>query len=377
MLTKVRNSIGGLALILASFFVAILAAEAALRLFPNLLPEGAAVRLHWARQTGESPPSPHPYIGFLPRPEGFAEGEDASDASAEAIWAQRNLPPWPESAEIVAVGDSFAYSQTVALDQAWTVLLDRLMPASRVITLGTIGSGPQQYLRVFETYGVELSPKLVLYGLFMGNDVYDAELFDRWWHEARNQDYRRFRSEREGHGLRAWIKELSQTSYTAMLVRELIRSRNDDRFLKGETIELESGERVQVVPRFLVQVSQRAADREPSFRLVVDNLSSFNKLVKSKGGSCLVLLFPSKEEVYVQYLEQELPLLSGPIIDELERLGIDYLDLGPIFRKRAREGRALYHEVDGHPNVRGYGLIAEVVSEHLHRNARKYGLSLN
>jgi len=374
MSSKVRNLFGALALVLASFLVALTVAEGALRLFPNILPEGAAVRLLWASELRESPPSPHPYIGFVPRPQGFAEGEDASDASAEAIWSQRNLPPWPNSADVVVVGDSFSYSQTVELDQAWTALLDEMMPASRVITLATIGSGPQQYSRVFETYGVGLSPKLVLVGLFMGNDLYDAEMFDRWQKEAPDQDFRLFRSGEEGSGARLWLKKLSETSYLAALLRDLLRSRGEDKQLSGKTIELESGERVQIVPRLLVKSARKAVRGEPEFDLVVDSLSGLHELVKSTGSNDLVLLFPSKEEVYGQFPGQDPSSLSRPIIDELDRLGIDYLDLGPPLRARAQDGRALYNEVDGHPNELGYDVIAKYVFEYLQANAGRYGL---
>jgi hypothetical protein len=56
---------------------------------------------------------------------------------------------------------------------AWPAILDRALPRLRVINLGLIGAGPQQYLRVYKTFGLQLRPRLLLVGLFVGNDFWD------------------------------------------------------------------------------------------------------------------------------------------------------------------------------------------------------------
>lgn len=376
MANRVKNTLGAFVLVAVSAALAFLLCEGIVRIFPALLSESTQLRLHWAAQSGGSPPSPHPYIGFVPRPAGFAEGADASGASAEAIWGHRNRAPWPASAEIVAVGDSLTYSQMAELDQAWTVLLDDELPNVRVLTLGIIGTAPRQYLRVFETYGQALSPKLVLVGLFMGNDIADERVFDRWWREAREQDFRYFRSGESERGPRAWLRQLSKRSYLAAMLRELRTIRSKDRFLAGETIELASGERVQIVPRFLVNSLKDAVAGDPAFDQIIKSLTKIDALAAEWGSACLVLLLPSKEEVYGQFASRVLPDLSAPVVAELERRGIDYFDLGPAFRERARDGQALFLEVDGHPTPRGYALIAEAVREFLTQNAAKYGLDV-
>lgn len=376
MTSRMRNIAGGAILVCASIIFALLIGEAALRLFPGFLPEGAAIRLHWAEQVEESPPSPHPYIGFVPRPEGFREGEDASTASAEAIWGQRNLPPWPEHADVVVVGDSFSYSQTVDLKEAWTVLVDKALPNNRVVTLATIGSGPQQYSRVLETYGIPLSPKVVLVGLFMGNDMFDAEVFDRWEKDAGNVDYRKYRMHGEASSGYVFLRRISEKSYLAALLRDALRSRNLDETLKGKTVELESGERLQLVPRYVEIESARAVKGDPGFDATVRSIYDIGKIASSNDVACLVILFPTKEEVYSDFLEQDFSRLEDAMKGELDKLGINYLDLGPILRLKAREGRALYHEVDGHPNALGYDVIAQAIVDHLRTNSDSYGLTL-
>jgi hypothetical protein len=59
----------------------------------------------------------------------------------------------------------------------------------------------------------------------------------------------------------------------------------------------------------------------------------------------------------------------------LEKHRIAYLDLGPAFRERAAAGEQLFFEVDGHPNARGYDLIAQVVVAYLKDRAPRDGLT--
>lgn len=58
-------------------------------------------------------------------------------------WGFRNSWPWSEEVDILAVGDSFTYSQMVDEDQVWPTMLARRSPHSRVLNLGLIGAAPQ------------------------------------------------------------------------------------------------------------------------------------------------------------------------------------------------------------------------------------------
>ena len=69
----------------------------------------------------------------------------------------------------------------VGEDEAWPARLAAAMPDAKIINLGLIGAGPQQYLRILETFGLPLRPRLVVVGLFPQNDFWDV-LFERWLH---------------------------------------------------------------------------------------------------------------------------------------------------------------------------------------------------
>src|SRR4051812_11643222 len=82
--------------------------------------------------------------------------------------------------------------------------------------------------------------------------------------------------------------------------------------------------------------------------------SSRRTLAAQQGTKVVVLLFPTKEEVYLPLLNQPVPRPAAPFAAELARRGIDYLDLTGTFTARARAGRSLYFELDPHPNQPGY-----------------------
>ena len=371
-----RGKLGVVALLLVSTMFAVLLAEGILRAFPGLMSEGAAARVNWATIGRNDPVTPHPYIGIVPQPEGFKPGDDITDAPAEQIWGQRNLAPWPDNPDVLVVGDSFSYSQTVAVDDAWTINVDRAMTGSRLVTLGTVSTGPQQYLRVFETYGAAMAPKVLITGMFLGNDLHDAVRFERWLTESPDIDYRRYILVGDRNDFFFWLKRLANKSYLAAVIRDYMLLSSRDRLFQGETLDLPSGEQVQLIPRFHLRTAATAEPGHQGFDLTIQNTVSLHEKAKAGGSNAVVLIFPSKEEVYGQFLEDDLPDLSARVREELAARDIEYLDLGPAFRDRARDGYALFHVVDGHPNERGYALIAETVFAYLKDNADRLGIEI-
>jgi len=89
----------------------------------------------------------------------------------------------------------------------------------------------------------------------------------------------------------------------------------------------------------------------------------------------LVVLLPSKEEVYLPLLGGVVPDLTGAFRAALDRSAIESLDLLPSFREQARSGARLFFQVDGHPNLSGQSLVAEDILGYLKANAARYGLT--
>jgi hypothetical protein len=94
------------------------------------------------------------------------------------------------------------------------------------------------------------------------------------------------------------------------------------------------------------------------FQLALAALKKLHTRATKAGTRVVVLLQPSKEEVYLPLLGKQFVDPSEPLRVELEKSGIEHLDLTPAFRKRAAQGQQLFFEVDGHPNTAGHELIA-------------------
>ena len=57
------------------------------------------------------------------------------------------------------------------------------------MNLGLVGASPEQYFRVYETFGARLQPKLLLVGVYVQNDFWDAGMFDLWLREGVGNNY--------------------------------------------------------------------------------------------------------------------------------------------------------------------------------------------
>ena len=81
------------------------------------------------------------------------------------------------SADIVAIGDSFVEAAELPRAATLVAVLERRLGVT-VANLGQSGYGPQQELVVLKRYGVPLSPKVVLWFFFGGNDLGDLSAYD-------------------------------------------------------------------------------------------------------------------------------------------------------------------------------------------------------
>jgi SGNH hydrolase-like domain, acetyltransferase AlgX len=98
----------------------------------------------------------------------------------------------PGTYRILALGDSFTFdSGFVPLDRMWHALVgarlgERSGRPVEVVNLGVLGIGPCFALRLFQLEGQHLAPDLVLFGLFVGNDLTDEQPDARpRWHPSR------------------------------------------------------------------------------------------------------------------------------------------------------------------------------------------------
>lgn len=367
-------------LIPVSLVLALGAAEGLLRLFPTLLPLELEIKLEDRPETrGLS----HPYIGNLPKPNSevvvrTSEFEIHYPTDAHGF---NNPEPWPTKADVVAVGDSLTFGYGAAPDEAWPALLAQELPGISIVNLGLIGAGPQQHLRIYETFGVPLQPRILLVGFFLANDFWDAELFDTWEKSGVGGNYMVWRdfgrkTEPDAGGPIAALGEVLRRSYLynwARFVREMFRNW---RAAEPKNLQLADGSNLKLRPGHLADKTADIEPGNPVFELAVDALERIHTIATRHGTHLIVVLQPGKEATYLSLLDGSDPDPGAPLRAALEARGIDYLDLLPAFREQAAAGARLFFEVDGHPNLEGYQLTAEEVLAYLKSNAEVYGLTL-
>jgi hypothetical protein len=81
------------------------------------------------------------------------------------------------NADIVTIGDSHTYGIGVERQEAWPALLPARIGRS-VYSMAHGGYGPSQYERMLPE-ALTLRPQLLIVGLYMGNDFYDAYTFTK------------------------------------------------------------------------------------------------------------------------------------------------------------------------------------------------------
>jgi hypothetical protein len=324
-------------------------------------------------------------------------------SSGHDAWGFRNTRV-PPSAEIVALGDSHTYGNTAKMSESWPHVLGTLTGKS-VYNLGMGGYGPNQYFRLLETKALDLHPRAVVCGLYLGDDfdnalriTYGLEHWsflrdprspaatgewDIWEHPSSESWHKR---------ARIWLS--SHSVIYKLLVHGLmgrlkgnVQVRNASK-LYGPTATLVADEK-NILEAFQPQKILQGLDQDDpkvreGMRITFRLLADMRDLCRSRNILFVVAVISTKEQVFADDLERNRSLPGSEVIDRLirnerearEKLfaflrdrDIPCVDTLP--RMRAAVGREkLYANSaqDMHPNRNGYRIIAEAVAEFLQKD---------
>lgn len=314
-------------------------------------------------------------------------------------WGFRNARV-PPHAEIVAIGDSHTYGNTAAMEDAWPSVVARVTGRD-VHNLGLGGYGPNQYYYILKTKGLRLHPKLVMCGLYMGDDFENAFLITyglEYWSSLRKEEWRNVDADIWnlaekpvwGAYLRNWLSEHSivyRLVFHGPLLaslKETFRfwqaSGGEDPYTTTVVVDSQNLREAFRPVGIAEKLDQSSGQVREGMRITFQLLREMDSLCKQEGCKLLVVLIPTKETVFADYLENNSKIHLHEILDRviknervarsalvkfLDSSGIAYLDTLPALKESV--GNHLYAQTtrDMHPGKNGYKVIGEAVAGYL------------
>ena len=319
------------------------------------------------------------------------------NSGAHDSWGYRNRSV-PDRADIVAIGDSHTYGISAKASDSWPSLLEKLT-GKLTYNLSLPGYGPVQYYHLLKTKAFDLDPSVVVVGLYFGNDLldtYKSVYNNEYWKHLRRAGFqsdeivknKEVDIDKFSYKLRHFLPgnsvvyRIISSSVVGDELRQLRRIYQGEEIIMYENIEY------NIQTGFMPAVRLRALDlnlasvRE-GLRISLDLIDKMNMICKEKNTEFLVVLIPTKESVYSDFIGNNSSLPNTEIIDELlanesevRKLVINHLDNNDIAFVSvvdALRGRTRYEQLyptnfGTHSNKNGYRIIAKSVAQNLNRS---------
>ena len=328
-------------------------------------------------------------LGAVPSPSALA-GFDK--------WGFRNRGV-PETVDIVAVGDSHTYGNTARMVDAWPYVLGELS-GRKVYNMGLGGYGPNQYFYLSKTRALGMKPKMIMWGLYMGDDFENAFSITYgldYWSSLRKLPPQKvepniweFTSQSWHKKLRVWLSRHSviyqlafHTGFGGKLQGEY-QIRNAATLYPGLATSLVIPEK-NIFEAFrpkgvLFGLDQDNPNVREGMRISFELMRQINEICQQNHIQFMVVVIPTKEMVFSEYLEHNSKVPLDDVIDKLivsERSArsqmfefltqnnIPYVDTLPALEKSVGQGLYARTAGDMHPGKNGYRVIGEAVADRL------------
>jgi hypothetical protein len=319
-------------------------------------------------------------------------------------WGFRNSEV-PAAADVVAVGDSHTYGNTAKMDDAWPSVVARATKL-QVYNLGLGGYGPNQYYYLLTEKGLKLNPKWVVCGLYMGDDFENAFMItyglDYWASLRRSGQWTNVKSDIWGSAappvwgadIRNWFSEHSMVYRLIVhgplfaMVKEAVRfeqvQAKRDPYTTALIMEDQNIREAFRPIGMAERLDKNSGPVREGIRITFHLLKEMNHLCVQAGCKFLVVIIPTKETVFAEYIAKnpELHLkeaLERVIVNEqsvkvdlvefLTREGISYVDTLPALRRSIKDQLYAPTTRDMHPGKNGYRVIGKTVVDYLIKHA--------
>lgn len=282
-----------------------------------------------------------------------------------------------EDAELIVMGDSFTFGHGVEGSERYGNVLGALANKKTLVVSYNNGWAPPHYLRYFDL-NRSLRPKIVVIGLYLGNDFY-SDMRETVFLEENPSDFILPLRIVDAHGrlvnratlANRWLELVrSQSSFGRWVLNALVRGG----FVAPPAFLLNSGAEAATAPNSLnpeaLDRGESVAEFERSFSFV----KQLEMTCKSRNENCQleVLLIPQNFLVYeaavphtnLQEIDQaamrhgarSLMTLS---VERCSALGIKCINPVAALMFESERGNAVYFNRDGHWNALGHKVAAE------------------
>lgn len=332
-----------------------------MRANPEWLPPAWQIARQQAQMAREVVPDDD--VGFLVPPNQVQRIE-TDDYAATRVAGPRGFPnraPWPEQVDIVFLGDSMLLGEGVGVAAGFVSLIDSELASASVINLGNPGAGLERQQRIFRRFGAPLQPELVVACLLLAYDLDNDTHFFAWLEDPLGMDYNAYRlgyagrnETRSAYHPARRLERHPLYSWTQAVVEP---------HLWGERRVVHRVDVADGSTLFLDRTKAPFAARsfsgaEVEFDRLAAGLERLESVVREAEGRLLVVLLPSKEEIYMGRSTDDGASAAGTARGLLRDRGIETLDLYPVLLE-SRADEAAYYQRDLHFNATGNRIVAD------------------
>ena len=321
-------------------------------------------------------------------------------------WGFRNSSV-PAQVDIAAIGDSHTFGNTATMADSWPMALEDISGLS-VYNLGVGGYGPNQYYYLFNEKALPLKPKIILCGLYTGDDYENAFSITYgldYWSFLRKGNWDNVNAdiwEETGGSGKGFLKPLRNWLAEHSIIYQLTFHGPVLGKIKGYLEIKESGKHDGAVSYLVIKeknireafrpegLLKRLDQKNPAVRegvrITFQLLKEMNEESVRNDIKFIVVVIPTKEMVFAEFLENNQDVHLHQVIEELimnERAardelfdflrdsGIRYVDTLPNLRLNAGNRLYAFTDKDMHPGKNGYRVIAESI----YKSMKDLGLS--
>lgn len=309
-------------------------------------------------------------------------------------WGYRNKSV-PGRADIVAIGDSHTYGISAKASETWPSFLEKIS-GGKTYNLSLPGYGPVEYYYLLKNKAFDLDPSVVVVGLYFGNDLldtYKSVYNNQYWKHLRRAGFqsdeivknKEVDVDKFSYKLRHFLPGNSvvyRIISSSVIGDELRQLR---RIYQGEDIIMFEQKQYNIQTGFMPSVRLKALNLElahvrEGLRISLDLIDKMNMICKEKNTEFLVVLIPTKESVYSDFIGNNSSLPNSETIDELltnesqvrklainhlTKNNIDFVSVVDALRGRTRYEQLYPTNFGTHSNKNGYRLIAADISQYL------------